>query len=139
MKLFILLCNLLIPAIMITIGILYKYRSYKKINTILDLFIPASIIGSGLGSKETVTFSTNTNLLKSSNKKCSLIWIISGLATLIITVIVLILNKSDIITSKTFLDTSNVSVIMLEVELAISVVVFVTVEFILKKTYYKKQ
>lgn len=139
MKLFILLCNLLVPAIMITIGILYKYHSYKKINTILDLFIPASIIGSGLGSKETFTFSTNTNLLKSSNKKFSLIWIISGLATLIITVIVLILNKSDIITSKTFLDTSNVSVIMLEVELAISVVVFVTVEFILKKTYYKKQ
>ncbi len=139
MKLFILLCNLLIPAIMITIGILYKYRSYKKINTILDLFIPASMIGTGLSSNETVTFSTNTNLLKSSNKKCSLIWIISGLATLIITVIVLILNKSDIITSKTFLDTSNVSVIMLEVELAISVVVFVTVEFILKKAYYKKQ
>lgn len=138
MKLFILLCNLLIPAIMITIGILYKHRSYKKINTILDLFIPASIIGSGLGSKETVTFSTNTNLLKSSNKKCSLIWIISGLATLIITVMVLILNKSDLITTKTFLDTSNVSVIMLEVEFAISVVIFVTVEFILNKTLYKK-
>ena len=138
MKLFILLCNLLIPAIMITIGILYKYSSYKKINTIIDLFIPASIIGSGLGSKETVTFSTNTNLLKSSNKKCSLIWIISGLATLIITVMVLILNKSDLITTKTFLDTSNVSVIMLEVELAISVLVFVTVEFILKKALYKK-
>lgn len=138
MKLFILLCNLLIPAIMITIGILYKHRSYKKINTILDLFIPASIIGSGLGSKETVTFSTNTNLLKYSNKKCSLIWIISGLATLIITVMVLILNKSDLITTKTFLDTSNVSVIMLEVEFAISVVIFVTVEFILNKTLYKK-
>lgn len=138
MKLFILLCNLLIPAIMITIGILYKYSSYKKINTIIDLFIPASIIGSGLGSKETVTFSTNTNLLKSSNKKCSLIWIISGLATLIITVMVLILNKSDLITTKTFLDTSNVSVIMLEVEFAISVVIFVTVDFILKKTLYKK-
>lgn len=138
MKLFILLCNLLIPVIMITIGILYKHRSYKKINTILDLFIPASIIGSGLGSKETVTFSTNTNLLKSSNKKCSLIWIISGLATLIITVMVLILNKSDLITTKTFLDTSNVSVIMLEVEFAISVVIFVTVEFILNKTLYKK-
>lgn len=138
MKLFILLCNLLIPAIMITIGILYKYRSYKKINTILDLFIPISIIGSGLGSKETATFSTNTSLLESSNKKCGLIWIISGLATLIITIMVIILNKSDIITAKTFLDTSNVSVIMLEVELAISVAVFVTVEFILKKAFYKE-
>ena len=138
MKLFILLCNIIVPLIMITIGILYKYHSYKKINTILDLFIPASMLGSGLGSKETVTFSTNTNLLKSSNKKCSLIWIISGLATLIITAIVIILNKSDIITAKTFLDTSNVSVIMLEVEFAISVVIFVTVEFILNKTLYKK-
>ncbi len=138
MKLFILLFNLLILAIMITIGILYKYRSYKKINTILDLFIPISIIGSGLGSKETATFSTNTSLLESSNKKCGLIWIISGLAILIITIMVIILNKSDIITAKTFLDTSNVSVIMLEVELAISVAVFVTVEFILKKAFYKE-
>ena len=67
-----------------------------------------------------------------------MVWFISGLFTFIITTIVLILNKSNILNATSFLDTSNVSVIMLEVEFAIIVMIFISVEFILKKTYYKK-
>ena len=61
-----------------------------------------------------------------------------GIVTFIITAVVLITNKSDILSAKTFLDNSNVSVIMLEVELAIVLIVFASVQFVLKKNYYKK-
>ena len=57
---------------------------------------------------------------------------------IIITAIVLIINKSDILNTTSFLDTTNVSVIMLEVELAIVVMTFISVEFVLKKYFYKK-
>lgn len=67
-----------------------------------------------------------------------MVWFISGLVTFIITTIVLILNQSSILNATSFLDTSNVSVIMLEVEFAIIVMIFISVEFILKKAYYKK-
>ena len=56
----------------------------------------------------------------------------------IITAIVLIINKSDILNATSFLDTTNVSVIMLEVEFAIVVMTFISVEFVLKKYFYKK-
>lgn len=138
MKIFILLCNILVPVIMIAIGILYKQRLYTKINKILDLFIPIAVVSSGLGCEDKSSSSTNTNTLVSANKKCSLIWIVSGLCTMLITAIVLIVNRYDIINATTFLDVNNVSVIMLEVELAIVIAVFISVEYILKKSFYKK-
>ena len=60
------------------------------------------------------------------------------ISTFIITNIVLIINKSAILNATSFLDTNNVSVIMLEVEFAIVVMVFISVEFLFKKAFYKK-
>ena len=138
MKIFILFCNIIVPLIMICIGVLYNKNSNKKINKILDLFMPIVIIGSGLGNTVNSDFSKNKNLLEDYNKKCGMIWFISGIVTFIITTIVLIVNKSDILSATSFLDTNNVSVIMLEVEFVIVVIVFISVEFILKKAFYKK-
>ena len=138
MRIFILICNIVVPLIMISIGGLYKRHSNEKINKILDLFIPITMIGSGLSRVENSDFFKSKNLLEYCNKKCSIIWIISGLVTFIITNIVLIINKSAILNATSFLDTNNVSVIMLEVEFAIVVMVFISVEFLFKKAFYKK-
>ena len=138
MKIFILFCNIIVPVIMICIGVLYNRHSNKRINRILDLFMPIAMIGSGLGNVDNSDFFKGKNSLQSSNKKCGMIWLLSGLVTFIITAIVLIINKSDILNTTSFLDTTNVSVIMLEVELAIVVMTFISVEFVLKKYFYKK-
>lgn len=84
------------------------------------------------------SFSNNTNIIISANKKYSVIWSISGICTLIVTVVVLILNKTNIVDATSFLDINNISVIILEIELAIAVAVFVSVEYILKRKLYKK-
>lgn len=138
MKIFILFCNIIVPVIMICIGVLYNRHSNKRINRILDLFMPIAMIGSGLGNVDNSDFFKGKNSLQSSNKKCGMIWLLSGLVTFIITAIVLIINKSDILNTTSFLDTTNVSVIMLEVEFAIVVMTFISVEFVLKKYFYKK-
>lgn len=138
MKIFILFCNIIVPVIMICIGVLYNRHSNKRINRILDLFIPIAMIGSGLGNVDNSDFLKGKKSLQSSNKKCGMIWLLSGLVTFIITAIVLIINKSDILNATSFLDTTNVSVIMLEVEFAIVVMTFISVEFVLKKYFYKK-
>lgn len=138
MKIFILFCNIIVPVIMICIGVLYNRHSKKRINRILDLFMPIAMIGSGLGNVDNSNFFKGKNSLQSSNKKCGMIWLLSGLVTFIITAIVLIINNSDILNATSFLDTNNVSVIMLEVEFAIVVMTFISVEFILKKYFYKK-
>ena len=135
MKIFILFCNIIVPVIMICIGVLYNRHSNKRINRILDLFIPIAMSGSGLGNVDNSDFLKGKKSLQSSNKKCGMIWILSGLVTFIITAIVLIINKSDILNTTSFLDTTNVSVIMLEVELAIVVMTFISVEFVLKKYF----
>ena len=100
--------------------------------------MPIAMIGSGLGNVDNSDFFKGKNSLQSSNKKCGMIWLLSGLVTFIITAIVLIINKSDILNATSFLDTTNVSVIMLEVEFAIVVMTFISVEFVLKKYFYKK-
>ena len=133
MSIFILLCNIIVPAIMIYIGVLYNKNSNKRINKILDLFLPITTLGSGLDSKDNNDIFNDKNSLKSFNKKCGLIWFVSGLITFIITATVLLINKSNILNATTFLDTSNVSVIMLEIEFAIVVMVFISVEFAFKK------
>lgn len=138
MTIFILLCNIIIPVIMIYIGVLYNKHSNKKINKILDFFVPITMIGSGLGGGDNSDIFKDKNSLESSNKKCSLIWLVSGLVTFIITATVLIINKSNILNATTFLDTSNVSIIMLEIEFAIVVMVFISVEFAFKKSFLKR-
>ncbi|MDU5263385.1 MAG: hypothetical protein E6176_13280, partial [Clostridium celatum] len=113
-------------------------HSNKRINKILDLFIPLTMLGSGLCSKDDSNIFNDKNALESFNKKCGLIWFVSGLVTFIITTTVLLINKSNILNAITFLDTSNVSVIMLEIEFAIVVMVFISVEFAFKKSFLKR-
>ena len=137
MSIFILICNIVVPLIMISIGVLYNKHSNKRINKILDLFIPITMLGSGLGSKDNSDIFKDKNSLESSNKKCGLIWFVSGLVTFIITATVLLINKSNILNATTFLDTSNVSVIMLEIEFSIVVMIFISVEFAFKKSFLK--
>ena len=138
MKISILSCNVLVPLIMIYIGILCKNDSSKKVNKILNIFMPISSASNGVGYIPSCDSLKEKMLLKQYSRKLSMIWTISGIVTFIITAVVLITNKSDILSAKTFLDNSNVSVIMLEVELAIVLIVFASVQFVLKKNYYKK-
>ena len=91
MKIFILFCNIIVPVIMICIGVLYNRHSNKRINRILDLFMPIAMIGSGLGNVDNSDFFKGKNSLQSSNKKCGMIWLLSGLVTFIITAIVFII------------------------------------------------
>ncbi|NFD30088.1 hypothetical protein EXN57_01185 [Clostridium botulinum] len=122
-------CNIGIPVVMILIGILFKCNSYKKIDKTLDLIVPIATFFTGFSERDRENLYKNTNNLASVNRKCSLIWSISGVCTLLLTIISLILNKSDIY---------NTSVISLELELLILVIVFITVEYILKRNFNKK-
>lgn len=136
MRIFILICNFIIPLIMIFIGILYKYKKYKNINKILDLFVPFAMIVSGLNNKNNP--SINTNVLDSFNRKCSYIWSISGIFTLLLTIITIILNKASTINTFVISDIKNINIILLELELAIVVIVFIGVEYIAKRNFSKK-
>ncbi|HGG0416388.1 TPA: hypothetical protein ACJFE8_001146 [Clostridium sporogenes] len=129
MNILMLICNIGIPVVMILIGILFKCNSYKKIDKTLDLIVPIATFFTGFSEREREHLYKNTNKLASVNRKCSLIWSISGVCTLMLTIISLILNKSDIY---------NTSVILLEPELLILVIVFITVEYILKRNFNKK-
>ncbi|MBY6836755.1 hypothetical protein FDG50_15805 [Clostridium botulinum] len=129
MNLLTLICNILIPIIMIFIGFLYKCNLYKKIDKTLDLIIPMAMIFSGFSDDKKISLSKSTSTLALANKKCSLIWSISGVCTLLLTIILLILNKSDIY---------DTSVILLEVEFFILIAIFITVEYVLKRKLYKK-
>ncbi|MBZ9692265.1 hypothetical protein [Clostridium sp. M14] len=129
MNLLALICNILIPIIMIFIGFLYKYNLYKKIDKILDLIVPIAMIYSGFSDDKKISLSKSTSTLALANKKCSLIWSISGACTLLLTIIMLLLNKSDIY---------DTSVILLEVELFILIAIFITVEYVFKKRFYRK-
>ncbi|ACD53342.1 hypothetical protein FDB55_11095 [Clostridium botulinum] len=129
MNLLALIFNILIPIIMIFMGFLYKCNLYKKIDKTLDLIIPIAMIFSGFSDDKKISLSKGTSTLASANKKCSLIWSISGVCTLLLTIILLILNKSDIY---------DTSVILLEVEFFILVAIFITVEYVLKRKLYKK-
>lgn len=122
-------CNIGIPVLMIFIGILYKCNLYKKIDRTLDLIVPIATFFTGFSERDREHLYKNTNNLALVNRKCSLIWSISGVCTLLLTIMSLILNKSDI---------HNTSVILLEPELLILVIVFITVEYILKRNFNKK-
>ncbi|KEI87403.1 hypothetical protein EXM98_03320 [Clostridium botulinum] len=129
MNILMLTCNIAIPVLMVFIGILFKCNSYKKIDKTLDLIVPIATFFTGFSERDRENLYKNTNNLASVNRKCSLIWSISGVCTLLLTIISLILNKSDIY---------NTSVISLELELLILVIVFITVEYILKRNFNKK-
>ncbi len=129
MNMLILTCNIGIPIIMIFIGVLYKCNLYKKIDKTLDLIIPIAMTFNGFSDDKIEALSKDTNTLALANRKCSLIWSISGVCTLLLTIILLILNKSAVY---------NISVTLLELECLILVTVFVTVEYILKRNFYKK-
>lgn len=122
-------CNIAIPVLMILIGILFKCNSYEKIDKTLDLIIPIAMFFNGFSDGEREDLCKNTNKLVSVNRKCGLIWSISGACTLLFTMILLILNKSNIY---------NISVTLLEIECLILVAVCVTVEYILKRKFNKK-
>lgn len=136
MRVFILICNFIIPSIMIFIGILYKYKKYKNINKILNLFAPIAMIVSGINNKNNLYI--NRKVLNSVNRKCSLIWNISGILTLLLTIIVIPLNKSSIFNNFLISDIKNVSIILLEIELAIFIFTFISVEYLLKRNFSKK-
>ncbi|MCC5438303.1 hypothetical protein [Clostridium botulinum] len=129
MNILMLTCNIGIPVVMILIGILFKCNSYKKIDKTLDLIVPIAMFFTGFSERDREHLYKNTNNLASVNRKCSLIWSISGVCTLLLTIISLILNKSDIY---------NTSVILLEPEFLILVIVFITVEYVLKRNFNKK-
>ncbi|WP_315074298.1 hypothetical protein [uncultured Clostridium sp.] len=126
MSILTLTCNICIPVIMIFIGHLYKCNLYKKIDNILDLIIPIAMLFTGFSDDKKTTFSKDSETLALTNKKCSLIWSISGVCTLIFIIIFLILNHS-------------ISIILLEFECLILVAVFSAVEYILKRNFYKNQ
>lgn len=126
MNILTLTCNIVIPVIMIFIGCLYKSSLYKKIDNILDLIIPIAMFFTGFSDDKKTTFSKDTETLAMTNKRIGLIWSISGVCTLIFTIIFLILNYS-------------ISVILLEFECLIMVAVFTTVEYILKRNFYKNR
>lgn len=129
MNILTLTCNIVIPIIMISIGILYKCNLYKKIDKILDLIIPVAMAFAGFSDGKKEDFSKDTNTLALVNRKFSLMWSISGVCTLLLTITLLILNKSAVY---------NISVILLELECLILVAVFVTIEYILKRNLYRK-
>ncbi|MCJ8173364.1 hypothetical protein [Clostridium botulinum] len=129
MNILMLTCNIAIPVLMVFIGILFKCNSYKKIDKTLDLIVPIAMFFNGFSDGEREYLCKNTNKLASVNRKCGLIWSISGACTLLFTMILLILNKSNIY---------NTSVTLLETECLILVAVCVTVEYILKRNFNKK-
>lgn len=121
--------NIGIPTVMIFIGILYKYNLYKKTDKILELIIPTAMLFTGLSDDKTDDFSKYTNTLGFVNRKCSLIWSISGACTLLLTMIFIILNKSTVY---------SIGTKLLELQCLIIVAVYITIEYILKRNFYKK-
>lgn len=128
MNILILTCNIVIPLIMIFIGVLYKHNSYKKIESTLDLIMPLATTFIGISHDESENFSKNKNKLDFINRKCSSIWIITGIGTLLLAIVLLMINKTSIY---------YVSILLLEIQCIILVSVFVTIEYILKMNFRK--
>ncbi|NSB14233.1 hypothetical protein [Clostridium beijerinckii] len=124
MNILTLTCNIGIPVIMIFLGHLYQCNLYKKIDNILDLIMPMAMLFTGFSDGKKTSFSRSSKTLALTNKKCGLIWSISGVCTLILAIIFLILNHS-------------ISIALLEFECLILVAVFATVEYISKRTFHR--
>lgn len=125
MNILTLVCNIGIPILMIFIGILYKHNLYKGIDKILELIMPIAMTFNGFSDDKTASFPKDRNIKDLANKKCSLIWIISGICTFLFTVILLMFNKFNIY---------NISHKLLEFQCLILAFVFITIEYILKRS-----
>ena len=82
----------------------------------------------GISHDEAENFSKNKNKLDLVSRKCSSIWIVTGIGTLLLTIVLLLLNKTSI---------HYVSILLLEIQCIIFVSVFVTIEYILKMNFRK--
>lgn len=121
MNIFILICNICIPLLMIIIGLMQKHNLYKSTNKLLNLIIPISMLFSGLSDDKNATLPENLN----SYKKYGEVWTICGLLMLISSIIILLLNKSDIYST---------SISIFEAECLILVIIFITIKFSMKNT-----
>ena len=124
MNIWLVFSTIIIPTIMIFIGVLYKHNSYKKINTILDLVIPIASTFTGVSDDKKEDYSNISNIVVTSNKKFSLIWLISGICLSLLSLFLLILNKGILY---------DTSITVLEIQCFVVVAVFISVEFILKR------
>lgn len=121
MNIFILICNICIPLLIIIIGLMQKHNLYKSTNKLLNLIIPISMLFSGLSDDKNTTLPENLN----SYKKYGQVWTICGLLMLISSIIILLLNKSDIYST---------SISIFEAECLILVIIFITIKFSMKNT-----
>ncbi|NEZ47239.1 hypothetical protein FDF74_08480 [Clostridium niameyense] len=119
-------CNIDIPILMITIGILYRHNLYKGIDKILGLIMPIAMTFNGFSDDRTVSCYKDRNMVASANRKCSLIWSTSGITILLFTIILVMLNKSNVY---------NIRIKLLELECLILAFVFITIEYIFKKSF----
>ncbi|WP_024615428.1 hypothetical protein [Clostridium sp. Ade.TY] len=119
MNIFILICNICIPLLMIIIGLMQKHNLYKSTNKLLNLIIPISMLFSGLSDDKNTTLPENLN----SYKKYGQVWTICGLLMLISSIIILLFNKSDI---------HSTSISIFEAECLILVIIFITIKFSMK-------
>jgi len=125
MYIFVLICDIFIPIIMISIGSLYIINSSKRIDTILDLIVPIAMFISGASESYKTHEEKDVKVLE--NKKCGVIWICGGLFMLIVTILALILKKAE-----------NASIPLLEIECMLIVITFITIECFFKKAINKK-
>lgn len=124
------LSTILMPLIMILIGGLYKHTLYKKINTLLDLIMPIASTFTGISDDKKEDYNKISNVIALKNKKFSLIWTLSGVSLFLLSVILLILNKADLY---------NTSITVLQVQCFALAAVFITVEFIMKRSLRNKE
>ena len=133
MNIFILILNILVPLSMILIGLVYLCNSYKKLYKIFELCVPVVMFFSGISNHELTTKGSERTLTSDTSKKCGYIWIISGVILLIVTLFIILVNNNSILMATTILDISNVSVIMLEVELAIFILIYIYIKRLIIK------
>lgn len=124
MDVFVLICDVFIPIIMIAIGLLYIINSSKRIDTILDLILPIAMFISGVSDNYKAYEEKDVRVL--ANKKCGVMWICGGLFMLIVTIVALVLNRTE-----------NASIELLEIECMLIVVIFITIECFFRRKINK--
>ncbi|SFC39095.1 hypothetical protein [Clostridium uliginosum] len=129
MNIFILICCIVIPIVMIVIGILYRINLSKESNKMLALTIPFAMLFSGLSKDNIQTADLDKKIQISSKKRCGIIWLISGAIMLICVIALLLLNISQI---------NSISDSLLEFECIIFTAIFITIEYFLKRKLYQK-
>lgn len=128
MSIFILICCMVIPIIMIVIGILYRINLPKEGNNILDLIIPLAMLFSGISQNNNLSTDLDKKMQIYLKKRCGTIWIISGIVMLICVTVLLLLNIFKI---------NSISDSLLEFECIIFTAIFITIEYFFKKKLYQ--